>query len=268
MKWLKVGAVIFGALVITTLGIDAADTLSGSKSTLLGQLLSSETAGVCPSGMVEMPTAGTFTCVDIYEVSASADCPYPQPTNELQTKENIEAAGCVAASEIDTQPWRFITREQAVTACMRAGKRLPKSEEWYIASVGTPDDPQKCNIAGTDVQTTGNKEDCVSASGVFDAIGNVWEWTSDDVINGQYNGRALPEAGYVNQVDAQGVATLTSAQPSTLFYDDYLWSSKEGAFGILRGGFYGSKSDAGVYAVHAETLPTSVGTAIGFRCVK
>jgi formylglycine-generating enzyme required for sulfatase activity len=268
MKWLKVGAVIFGALVITSLGIDAADTLSGSRTTLLGQLLPSTETGICPAGMVEISTAGTFSCVDMYEVSASEDCPHSQPTNELQTKENIETQNCVASSVKDLQPWRFITREQAVAACMRAGKRLPKSDEWYVASVGTPDDPQKCNISGTGVRSSGYAEGCVSASGVYDAIGNVWEWVSDDVINGQYNGRSLPEAGYVHQVDAGGMATLTNVQPSTLFYDDYLWSSKDGAFGILRGGFYGSKSDAGVYSVHAETLPTSVGTAIGFRCVK
>lgn len=267
MKWLKVGAVIFGAVLITALGIDAADTLSGSRSTLLGQVIGGGQNGVCPSGMAEVATAATFKCVDIYEASAGANCPHENPTNELQTKENIDSSSCVAESKADTKVWSYITREQAVTACMRAGKRLPLSDEWYMVSVGTPDDAAKCNIDSNTVVETGKNQECVSAAGAHDTIGNVWEWTSDDVIEGMHEGRPLPEEGYVAQVDAGGVAVLTNQVPAEIFYKDYLWSSKEGAFGILRGGFYGSRSDAGVYAVHARTLPTAAGTAIGFRCV-
>lgn len=268
MKWLKVMGVVFGAVLITALGIDAADTMSGSRSTLLGQLISSEVKGVCPKGMAHIPQGETFTCVDMFEVSAGATCPHTNPQNELQTKDNIDASSCKAASVENVDAWRFITREQAVVACTRAGKRLPKSDEWYTMSVGTPDDSAKCNTDSSAVTKTGTHKQCVSATGVFDAIGNAWEWTQDDVIDGQYQGRALPDAGYVTQVDAHGVATLTNVAPSNLFYKDYFWSTKKGAFGILRGGFYGSKDDAGVYAVQAETMPTAAGTAIGFRCVQ
>lgn len=267
MKWLKVGAVIFGALLITALGIDAADTLSGSRSTLLGQVISSGQTSACPKGMVEAPMAQTFKCVDVYEASADTGCPHPDPINEIETRENLESSTCKATSKDDENSWRYITREQAQTACMKAGKRLPKSDEWYLLSVGTPDDGENCNINSGGVTKTGANKKCESAIGVKDAIGNAWEWTSDDVIEGQFQGRTLPDSGYVAQVDAQGVATLTSKDTSDLFYKDYFWSSKQGAFGILRGGFYGSRFDAGVYAVHAETLPTAAGTAIGFRCI-
>lgn len=267
MKWLKVGAVIFGAVFITALGIDAADTLSGSRSTLLGQVIGGQ-AGACPAGMTEVPTAATFTCVDLYEASAGSECPHTEPANELQTREDLDDPSCAAASEPKRKAWSYVTREQAVTACMRAGKRLPQSDEWHMISVGTPDDAKRCNIDSTSAVPTGSKQECVSAVGAYDTIGNVWEWTSDDVIGGMYEGRELPNAGYVSQVDSGGVAVLTGTDPSDLFYKDYFWSSKEGAFGILRGGFYGSRLDAGIYAVHAETLPTAAGTAIGFRCVK
>ena len=268
MKQLKVGAVIFGALIITALGIDAADTLSGSRSTLLGQLILSEKVGSCPDGMIEAGMSETFRCVDIFEASASSDCPHPTPTNEIETKENIDSESCRAVSKEKVDTWRFITREQAQSACVKAGKRLPKSSEWYLVSVGTPDTASKCNIDTAGVTQTGAHAQCVSSVGVFDTIGNAWEWTSDDVFDGNFEGRALPPSGYVAQVDSQGVATLTNSSPSGLFYKDYFWSSKEGAFGILRGGFFGSEFDAGVYAVHAQTLPTAAGTAIGFRCVK
>ena len=268
MKWLKVGAVIFGALIITALGIDAADTLSGSRSTLLGQLISFESSGLCPKGMIEVGMSETFTCVDMFEASASSECPHPSPINELETKENIDSQACKAESTSNVDAWRFITREQAQSSCIKAGKRLPKSNEWYLVSVGTPDDASKCNINTQDVAQTGAYPQCVSSVGVFDSIGNAWEWTSDDVFDGNFEGRALPASGYVAQVDSNGIATLTNPNPSGLFYKDYFWSAKSGAFGILRGGFFGSQSDAGVYTVHAETVPTAAGTAIGFRCVK
>jgi formylglycine-generating enzyme required for sulfatase activity len=268
MKSLKIGAVVFGALCITALGIDATDSLSGASGTLLGQLLGPDVQGVCPSGMVEVQAALSFTCVDIYEASAASGCTYPNPQNEQETKANIEDSDCEAMSEANREPWRFITREQAVRACAQAGKRLPKSEEWYLTSVGTKDDAAACNTNSTTITKTGAKESCLSAAKTYDTIGNVWEWMIDDVIDGQLQGRTLPEAGYVTQVDSNGVATLTGKTPSDLFYADYFWSAQKGAFGVLRGGFYGSKSDAGVYSVHAQTAPTSAGTAIGFRCVK
>ncbi len=268
MKWLKVGSVIFGALIITALGIDAADTLSGSRGTLLGQLVGSPQQSACEAGMVEVNLASTFTCVDVYEASALQDCPYPSPQNEEETRLNLESTTCGASSGAEVLPWRFITREQANVACMKSGKRLPTNQEWHVLASGTRDDRSLCNMDGSGVLQTAANSQCVSAIGVINAIGNVWEWTSDDVISGVYKGRELPSSGYVTQVDNEGVATLTTLTPSELFYKDYFWSSKEGAYGIMRGGFYGSKSDAGVYAVHAQTLPTAAGTAIGFRCLR
>lgn len=269
MKWLKVGAVVFGAIAVTALGIDAADTVSGSRTTLLGQLISSQPVHACPAGMVEAPMAQSFKCVDAYEASAGGGCPHADPSNVIETKENLDSSACKAGSNANARPWTFITREQAMTACVKEGKRLPSSNEWYLVSVGTPDDPHACNIDSGSLSDTGSHQSCVSAIGAQDVIGNAWEWVSDDVINGQYQGRALPENGYVTQVDANGVAVLTDAsQPSEIFYKDYFWGNKDGAYGIIRGGFYGNKTDAGVYAVHADTPPTTAGTAIGFRCVQ
>ena len=99
-------------------------------------------------------------------------------------------------------------------------------------------------------------------------IGNVWEWVSEDVIDGVYNGRAVPQSGYVDQIDSTGVAVKSAETENQLFNSDYFWSKETGAFGMMRGGFYSSKSDAGIYALHAYTLPTSGGSAIGFRCVQ
>jgi hypothetical protein len=267
MKWLKIGGVVFGAMAITALGIDAADTLRGSNGTLLGQLAGSR-SGECPSGMVEVESAITFRCVDKYEASPSENCPVKNIQNEFDTQKNIDDSTCKAVSVEKSDPWRYINRETAQLACVRSGKRLPINEEWQLFAAGTPDKNDVCNISSNGVNKTGSKLDCVSATGVFDAVGNVWEWTHDDVFDGVYNGRDLPPEGYVAQVDRAGLATLTSTSTSALFNDDYFWSKKIGAYAIMRGGFYGSKSDAGVYTAHAATLPTMQGVAIGFRCVQ
>jgi hypothetical protein len=259
--------VVFGALIITALGIDAADTIGGAKGTLLSQVISSK-GGVCPSGMTEVSAVPNVTCIDTYETSVGSDCPELNPEQILATKQNLEVSTCFAESKKDAIPWRFITRDQAMQMCARSGKRLPTSEEWYAISLGMVNVENVCNIGSKNVSKSGTFVDCRAPSGAYDLVGNVWEWVSDDVINGNYKSSPVPGTGYVSQVDSHGMATGVSADPQDLFEKDYYWSRTDGAFGIIRGGYYDSGSDGGLYSVHADTPPTTAGTGIGFRCVK
>lgn len=267
MKFLKIALVVIVAVVVTTLGIDASDTLQGKGGTMLGQLIGSD-GGVCPKGMVQIESGTSFTCADVYEASWGEECELVSVSNQMDSANALKNSDCKAESKIDTTPWSFVTREQASLACVRAGKRLPNAKEWYELAMGTPDDPTLCGLDTGNLSKTGLYQSCISATGIHDAVGNVWEWVSDDVIDGTYAGRKLPEKGYVNQVDSGGVATVTSDDSNELFGADYFWTSEEGAFGILRGGYFGSKVDGGVYAFHAKTLPTTAIGSIGFRCVK
>lgn len=264
MKWLKVGAVVFVSVVVTSLAIDAADTLDGVGGTLLGQLAGTQSG--CPDGMIAVSYAQSFSCVDQYEAAVGEQCPQTAPRNSADSQLNVDDPSCQAVSRADALPWRFVTREQAALACMRAGKRLLTATEWFAIAAGTPDDG-RCNVDSAGAKSGEQLPECVSAAGVFNAVGNVWEWTSDDVIEGTYQGRTVPTKGYVAQVAVDGFPTITNEQPSPLFGQDYFWSASEGAYGVLRGGFYGSESDAGVYSVHAQTEPVAASQAIGFRCV-
>jgi hypothetical protein len=269
-KWLKNGlrflGVIFAAVLLTTLAIDASDTLSGKGGTLLAQLVGT-TGTTCPTGMIQVPAALTFSCVDEFEAAAGEDCIILNPENSIDTEINLSKPECKITSESDLVPWRFISREQAAVMCTRSGKRLPSASEWYQFSLGTK--RSKCNINSSEVAKSNTYSDCLSAAGVKNGIGNVWEWVSDDVINGVYQGRTLPDTGYVTQVDSGGIATVTQLEEiKTSESEGYFWANATGTYAIIRGGFYGSRFDAGVYTTHTYTLPTFTGAGIGFRCIR
>jgi hypothetical protein len=265
-KWAKVTLVIVGALVVTALGIDAADTLTGKSGTLLSSVMTS-TQG-CGDGMSSIDAVPGVMCVDRYEASPGKNCPVEDPANSLESYKNAENKDCFPVSKDGERPWAFVTRDQAMQLCARAGKRLPTSGEWYALSLGMSQVERTCNIGKGTVALTGEHDACVAPNGVYDMVGNVWEWVNEDVIDGTYNGRSLPENGYVTQIDTTGVALTTGSSEEALFGNDYFWSVNEGFFGMIRGGFYGSGEDAGLYTVHADTLPTSASAGIGFRCIK
>jgi hypothetical protein len=262
MKVFKITSVVIGAVILTTLAIDATDTLSGQGGSLLAGLIGLEKE-FCPAGMIHVPAALTYTCVDAYEATTGVRCTSASPSNEFDTKLNLARSDCQPDSK-EGEPWRYINREQAAIACIRAGKRLPSAAEWYQFSMGTP--TEECNINSNSIANVGKENKCISAAGVFNAVGNVWEWVADDVISGVYKERTLPSTGAVLQVDSDGVATVTSFEEVST--DGYLWTNYDGAYGMIRGGYYGSKEDAGIYTIHAHTLPTFLGAAVGFRCVK
>jgi formylglycine-generating enzyme required for sulfatase activity len=268
MKWGRIALVIFSALIITALGIDAADTIHGSKGTLLSQVLSSSSKGGCPQGMSPVEAMPTMTCVDTYEVSTAKACPVENPDQMVATQKNVESKECLPESKKSALPWRFITRDQAMQMCARVGKRLPTSEEWYALSLGMSDVENGCNVASKNLAVTGSFAGCMSPHGIYDLVGNAWEWVNGDVVNGSYQAVTVPQSGYVAQVDGQGMATVVNENPQDLFGKDYFWSRADGAYGIIRGGYYDSGTDAGIYTVHADTVPTTASIGIGFRCVK
>ncbi len=266
MKIIPIFLTVVVSVVVTTLGISASDVLTGRSGSLLGQLIGSDSS-VCPADMTHVSAAVTFTCIDTYEASPAPSCDYLNPSSGVETTANRGDSDCLSVSQRGVTPWRFVTREEAQLFCTRAGKRLPTATEWYQAAIGTPS--SACNLANNVLFPTGKQLSCLSATHIFDAVGNVWEWTSDDVIDGVSGERKLPHSGYVTQVDVGGVATESVAVgTATSFDNDYIWTNPTGSYGLIRGGFYGSGEDGGVYAVHATTKSDFSSAALGFRCVK
>jgi formylglycine-generating enzyme required for sulfatase activity len=277
MKALRWLVITLGTLVLTTLGINAFDNIDNPKDSLLGAAFRAYSGGGCDDGMVFVGSSNGGFCVDAYEASTGEDCQYRDPQSRSESGDNLSLSACEPVSEPKQIPWRNITREQAALACARVEKRLPSSEEWYRAALGTPDKSQgwtksDCNVADTDASTpdkTGVQEQCVSPAGAFDMIGNVWEWVDGTVINGTLSGTTFPGEGYITGFDSRGFPYATNPDaPNPEFFDDYFWLDPTDARGILRGGYWKSKADAGQYSVNITVTPTFVGGAIGFRCVK
>jgi len=261
---LKGTLVVIGALFVSSIGLNAADSLRGIDRSLLGLTLRSE--AVCPVGMVEVHYGHTHLCADAYENSPSAGCPHAQTHSVRASRENIATPGCTAVSAAGRAPWTTVTLSQAQTLCARVDKRVPRSDEWYALALGTRTD--ECVVdAHTGPHETGT-HGCVSSSGAHDAVGNVWEWVSETVVRGVHAGRTLPREGHVTSVDKNGIAITTSTTSDPRYHDDYFWGDPTRISGMIRGGFYGSGADAGLYAVNASVPPDSARPGVGFRCVR
>jgi sulfatase-modifying factor enzyme 1 len=177
--------------------------------------------------------------------------------------------GCTnvyAVSILGVTPARSITWFQAAAACRNAGKRLLTNAEWQVAAFGTPDPGAAgngvttCNTAAPELMPTGSARNCVSDVGVFDMVGNLWEWVAD-WIQGDTNPWAPVTGGKTNA--AYGNDLMSGTNPAQTQGDGQNFPAA-----IERGGSfnYGNHTDAGVFALSAAQAPSADFVDLGFRC--
>ena len=251
-RFTKAGAVIFGAVILTTLAIEASDLAQGLNGSLTGSI--SESTGPCRVGETLFTLKGRTLCVDTFEASASSECPLSVPNTELDTRQNFTAGGCRAVSLEGNVPWRFVSKTEAQQLCARANKRLLTNEEWYAVVSGSTELDNQCNVDSGAVSAAGQTA-CKSPAGIYDLVGNVWEWVDAEVVDGRYEDRELPRTGFVSAVDQHGVITETTDVPIETFAADYAFTNPDGVRGMIRGGFYDSQTDAGIFALN-DSVPT------------
>jgi hypothetical protein len=270
VKGLAIGS---AAVVLAAAGIDAADHYNNLSESLLGRLIAPEPEA-CPADMVFVPTPEGGFCLDRYEAAPSDDCPYDEVGSQSNTRDNLADADCMPVSEKGRTPWRFLSQSQALLACTKAGKRLPTAEEWYLGALGTPDQAgqDSCQLdSGWDTQPgfTGSGVACVSSYGAYDMAGNVWEWIRGQAIEGEWEGRELPESGYITAVDIQGLPVETrELDPDPNFGNDRFWHKRQGVRVLARGGYWQSGEGGGIYSAYLDAPPAFAGAGIGFRCVQ
>ncbi len=268
-------AVVILASAGTTLAIHASDTLRIPGFSLLGAVGSIGASSACPDDMTKVLRSGGVLCVDKFENAPGRACTFGTPRTIQETEENIRNPACVSVSAAGHEPWTNVTLGQAQLLCARSGKRLPTGAEWYQASIGTPDDVGKkdgCALGLTrqeNADPSGAHARCVSASGVYDMVGNVWEWVDGTARDGVFEGHNLPPTGYVQEADESGIPAETSlSEPSVAYGGDHASVERTGIRALFRGGYWGMDEKAGVFAINATQPPSFVGIAVGFRCVK
>lgn len=273
-KFVRGTLIIVVTIILTTVVINATDNFGNLGDSLVGSVIGVGERSPCPEQMAYIPTEGGGFCIDLYENSPGKGCLFSDPQNQEDTRVDLEDSSCFGVSAEGKQPWTNIARHQAELACSNAGKRLPTNKEWYLASLGTPDargnvERGDCNVSSRTLYNTGSLEKCVSSSGAYDMVGNVWEWVDETVTDGEVFGKDLPDEGYITSIDSNGVPIETDFDlPNLNFNEDYLWVDREGTRGIIRGGYYGSGTDAGQYTLNAITPPSFAGVAVGFRCAQ
>jgi hypothetical protein len=250
-------------MIITSVAVSASDLVGGVSNLMMGSVVS--TATPCGEDAVLERFGSHALCVDRYEAAANPVCPFPDPRSELETEANILARSCTPESRHGALGWRFVTQNQAAQLCARVDKRLPTAAEWHRIAL-TLQTVDTCVLNADRPQVAGATQ-CVTPSGVHDLVGNVWEWIGDTVSEGRFNGRAIPQAGYVAVVDDAGVVVKTSEAPSLSLGSDYAWTDQQGVRGIMKGGFYGSGEDGGIYAQNMAVPLDFQAAGVGFRCV-
>jgi hypothetical protein len=194
-------------------------------------------------------------CVDKYEASAwstrTGGTQYGASSDNYPCNDNgqnCSTAGTMiyARSVAGVTPSRWITWFQAQAACFNSGKELLPNSVWQQAAIGTPDPgnsgtPPNCNVSGGGPTTTGAGTNCVSSYGVMDMIGSLEEWVAD-------------WGSYV-QTSGSWMGDYAGASPGGV-----------GPNALLRGGSWGSGSNAGAFAFYAGYGPSGVDINVGFRC--
>lgn len=173
--------------------------------------------------------------------------------------ENGQNCGDVYAVSLpQRKPSSSMTWFQAQAACTNAAKHLPSNAEWQAAVVGTPDPGPDDGV--TDCRTafspdgpslTGSRSGCVSERGVFDMVGNLYEWVADWVPH------------------STGCTTWGTEISPTGDEHCFAGASQTGDPGaLMRGGSYLSGAKAGPLAIIGTIGPAGWGGGIGFRCAR
>ncbi len=229
----------------------------------------------CPGNDVNdaMVRVGAL-CVDKYEASVwdnSAGPPAGMQRPDGAYGCNANGNNCTAIfarSELGVIPSSQITWFQAQQACANSNKRLLTDAEWQMAAAGTPDvaddDTFECktsNAAGAKVNT-GSRSRCESRHGVFDMVGNVWEWTAD-WVQGDNSGAWGPTTGTGTTTAAFGSDRMQGVNPASQFGTG---QNFPGAF--MGGGNFNEGTASGVFARRADIPPDATRNSVGFRCAR
>jgi serine/threonine protein kinase len=183
-----------------------------------------------PTGTVQLPAADRMVLITggTYKVGTTnfTDQYHAPPTtvelgdfwiDQFQTtnaeyKQYLKATGVpnpiVWPGQPD-HPVTGVTWDQALAYCQWKQKRLSTEAEWEAAGRGPGAEPppypwgndptadgQTLSLPNDDTYAVGSLSYNKSSSGVFDMVGNIWEWVGEAYISGQENFKILRGGRY------------------------------------------------------------------------
>ncbi|WP_280222283.1 SUMF1/EgtB/PvdO family nonheme iron enzyme [Nocardia neocaledoniensis] len=136
--------------------------------------------------------------------------------------------GPVPPRELAEHPVVWIDHDDACAYAQWADKTLPSTQQWEKAARGTRGNtwpwgkqptPAKANVRGSGPGRTtpvANYASGVSPYGVYDCVGNTWEWTSSDTSTGRFE---LKGGAFTSPFDRGEPASFNDAS-HTMLDDD------------------------------------------------
>ena len=104
---------------------------------------------------------------------------------------------------------------------------------------------------------TGTAPKAYSRYGVWDAIGNVWEWVDLLIKDGRYNNDiALPSQNYITDFNIELGLPITTGSASSKYRNDYFWINTSGLRAALRSGRWTHGAYAGLFIVYLYDVPS------------